>query len=337
MATTEYMTTQTYSATIGGVVYNVTAALGGQMDYSTDKTFGGNVTVQGNLTADAITGPTTITGATTIVGATGITGSLTVTGDLGTTGDILIDAAKAVIRGAGSPEGAVAAPIGCIYERTNGGTSTSIYVKESGTGNTGWVAHGGLWDGHTELIDVAYDDLIVQPNTLVGAGGAALVTAPWLIDYTVISLTNAGGDYGYFPMQLPHNYVAGTDILLHVHFVTPSAIPDTETVAFDFSYTKSAIGGGFGVAAPVTATFTNNAAARAGIVAGQLNVLNILQNTHLIADGATISGVGLGLSSIIYCRVTRNTSDTYGGAAYVLSIDAHIQKNRLGSENEYTG
>lgn len=42
--------------------------------------------------------------------------------------------------GAGSPEGAVTAPIGSTYRRTDGGASTSWYVKESGAGNTGWVA-----------------------------------------------------------------------------------------------------------------------------------------------------------------------------------------------------
>jgi len=42
--------------------------------------------------------------------------------------------------GAGSPEGVITAGIGSIYQRTNGGANTSIYVKESGTGNTGWVA-----------------------------------------------------------------------------------------------------------------------------------------------------------------------------------------------------
>ena len=41
--------------------------------------------------------------------------------------------------GAGTPEGAVTAPIGATYRRTDGGVSTSFYVKESGTGNTGWV------------------------------------------------------------------------------------------------------------------------------------------------------------------------------------------------------
>ena len=42
--------------------------------------------------------------------------------------------------GSGSPEGVVTAPIGAYYSRTDGGAGTSLYVKESGTGNTGWIA-----------------------------------------------------------------------------------------------------------------------------------------------------------------------------------------------------
>lgn len=42
--------------------------------------------------------------------------------------------------GAGTPEGALAAPVGSLYTRTDGGAGTTLYVKESGTGNTGWVA-----------------------------------------------------------------------------------------------------------------------------------------------------------------------------------------------------
>jgi hypothetical protein len=42
--------------------------------------------------------------------------------------------------GAGTPEGSVTAGVGSVYQRTNGGANTSLYVKESGTGNTGWVA-----------------------------------------------------------------------------------------------------------------------------------------------------------------------------------------------------
>lgn len=42
--------------------------------------------------------------------------------------------------GAGAPEGVVAAPIGSVYYRTDGSTSTTLYVKTSGSGNTGWTA-----------------------------------------------------------------------------------------------------------------------------------------------------------------------------------------------------
>lgn len=42
--------------------------------------------------------------------------------------------------GAGTPEGAVTAPVGSLFTRTDGGANTTLYVKESGAGNTGWVA-----------------------------------------------------------------------------------------------------------------------------------------------------------------------------------------------------
>lgn len=41
--------------------------------------------------------------------------------------------------GTGSPEGVVTATIGSIFTRTDGGAGTTLYVKESGSGNTGWV------------------------------------------------------------------------------------------------------------------------------------------------------------------------------------------------------
>ena len=43
--------------------------------------------------------------------------------------------------GNGSPNSAVTALVGSIYLRSDGGPATSIYVKESGSGNTGWVAY----------------------------------------------------------------------------------------------------------------------------------------------------------------------------------------------------
>lgn len=42
--------------------------------------------------------------------------------------------------GTGSPEGVVTASVGSMYTDVAGGAGTTLYVKESGTGNTGWVA-----------------------------------------------------------------------------------------------------------------------------------------------------------------------------------------------------
>ena len=42
--------------------------------------------------------------------------------------------------GSGTPEGSVTASVGSLYTRTDGSASTTLYVKESGVGNTGWVA-----------------------------------------------------------------------------------------------------------------------------------------------------------------------------------------------------
>jgi len=45
-----------------------------------------------------------------------------------------------ILRGSGTPEGVVTAIVGSLFLRSDGGAGTTLYVKESGTGNTGWVA-----------------------------------------------------------------------------------------------------------------------------------------------------------------------------------------------------
>jgi len=43
-------------------------------------------------------------------------------------------------KGTGTPEGVVTAPVGSMFSRTDGGAGTTLYVKQSGSGNTGWAA-----------------------------------------------------------------------------------------------------------------------------------------------------------------------------------------------------
>ncbi|MGQ0609807.1 MAG: DUF2793 domain-containing protein [Paracoccaceae bacterium] len=46
----------------------------------------------------------------------------------------------ALSTGAGAPEGVVTGSVGSVYLRGDGAGGTSLYVKESGAGNTGWTA-----------------------------------------------------------------------------------------------------------------------------------------------------------------------------------------------------
>lgn len=51
----------------------------------------------------------------------------------------LVDAG--ILAGFGAPEGNVAAKVGAIYRRRDGGATTTLYVKTSGgAGATGWTA-----------------------------------------------------------------------------------------------------------------------------------------------------------------------------------------------------
>src|SRR5207342_1881283 len=65
--------------------------------------------------------------------------------------------------GLGTPEGVITAPIGSTWSRQDGGTSTTFYVKESGTGNTGWTAMapgggGGGVTAHSALTGLSSGD-----------------------------------------------------------------------------------------------------------------------------------------------------------------------------------
>lgn len=53
---------------------------------------------------------------------------------------VKVQNAATIRSGANTPEGAVTGAVGDIFLRTNGGAGTTMYVKESGAGNTGWVA-----------------------------------------------------------------------------------------------------------------------------------------------------------------------------------------------------
>jgi hypothetical protein len=97
--------------------------------------------VQSN-TDDALLVETT--GGTDIFSVSGSTGRVKVSNsfELIATGDIRLasESGPLIKSGSGSPEGVVTAVIGSMYLRTDGGASTTLYIKTSGSGSTGWTA-----------------------------------------------------------------------------------------------------------------------------------------------------------------------------------------------------
>lgn len=54
--------------------------------------------------------------------------------------DTGIISADPILSGSGSPEGVITATPGTIYMNTSGGSGTTLYVKETGSNETGWVS-----------------------------------------------------------------------------------------------------------------------------------------------------------------------------------------------------
>ena len=84
------------------------------------------------------------------------------------------------ICGAGNPESSITAPVGSLYTRTDGSRRNTLYVKETGTANTGWtpsitanrqsaVPSSGTW---------AIGDIIY--NSVPTAGGGASPYLGWV-------------------------------------------------------------------------------------------------------------------------------------------------------------
>jgi hypothetical protein len=51
-----------------------------------------------------------------------------------------LDIGAKILSGTGSPEAVVTAKVGSVFLRSDGGASTTLYVKTSGTGSAGWTA-----------------------------------------------------------------------------------------------------------------------------------------------------------------------------------------------------
>lgn len=107
-------------------------------------------TVNGRLSVDSLFGWSSGNGANTArdttlyrdsAGVVGINAGVSNTATGSFKAATFVVGAATIRSGTGTPASAVTGNVGDIFLRTDGGTSTTLYVKETGNGtNTGWVA-----------------------------------------------------------------------------------------------------------------------------------------------------------------------------------------------------
>lgn len=101
------------------------------------------------------------------------------------------------ITGTGSPAGVTTAPIGSLYSNSSGGQGVSVFYKETGTGNTGWIGLGGdpqVW-GAGGLTTLASTAVYYAPGWVTTPTTTAIqqaVTRPGTVRNLYVVVETAG-------------------------------------------------------------------------------------------------------------------------------------------------
>lgn len=131
----------------------------------------------------------------------------------------------------------------------------------------------------------------------------------------------------YFSVQMPHAYKEGSNLYPHVHWTTATGTPTATNVVWGLEYSVVAVGGNF----PVTTILTS------GSVVPSIGTPSGV-GQHLISPLGSINGSNIGLSTILICRLfrdTTNANDTFANPIGLLSIDFHYEVDSLGSHTEF--
>ena len=191
-----------------------------------------------------------------------------------------------------------------------GGGSDYTEIESDGT-----VAHYGnatIWD-----------DKMAGSGVFQFRGLADPAKGDWTVDgVTYMTYAFNQSDEVFFPIQIPHSYREGSDIYAHLHW-TPRDKGATEsghTVAWKLQYTWANIDGTFSTSNTVDLTDTCDGT----------------DDKHQMTPDVLVSGTGKEISSMVMCRLYRDTGDTWSGtgasgAPAILEFDFHFEKNTEGS------
>lgn len=181
-------------------------------------------------------------------------------------------------------------------------------------------------NGNLTLVNTVWDDERI-PVTATQAGGSK-------DPHFIKAWDNGAGSQGvftyafdpsqeeelYFNLQLPHSYKAGTNLKPHVHFFNKNN--NAGNIVWGLEYNCIAVNSTFsGTTTLSTVTIANGGT-----------------DKHSYAEIPEITGTNFGASTMCVCRVYRdatNGADTYGSDSYLMEIDFHFQKDKIGTDTEY--
>ena len=123
--------------------------------------------------------------------------------------------------------------------------------------------------------------------------------------------------------HVPHDYVPGTDIYLHVHWSNAAATPNTGNVIWGFEYSFAK---GYNQQAfPASTTVTVTQACPA------------TRYQHNIAETTAITISGMEVDGLLMCRIYRNAAaggDTCTDAVFAHMADMHYQSTGVPTKNK---
>ncbi len=117
-----------------------------------------------------------------------------------TSSSVRLHGAQTISAGSGTPESALAAPVGSLYLRSDGGVNTTLYTKRTGAGNTGWYSVQeiiGTMDGSIET------SALVSVTVVAGTSELITMTATGA-DAGDVAILSATGDLGVLSMGMPY-------------------------------------------------------------------------------------------------------------------------------------
>ena len=190
-------------------------------------------------------------------------------------------------------------------------------------------AYGGNTSAGSEWkVEPSWNDL--QGSVAEGSAGAALTFAAFRdTPFKLANFRNAQADELHMVYQMSHAWAPGTELHPHMHVIPLSDPAGAEVIRWTGVYLFT----GHGVEVPALASWTAFTADLA-VVPGDINKIRVIRLATVTPPADAME------SDMLLLYVVRDggaVADTYSGDVAALSIDCHMQAQKVGTITEFLG